>query len=207
MRSVPLFMSGITIVVAGVLPLLYSEYRLSLNNWAPLTMPIRSTAGDVKTPDFVTDYTGTYVVRLAFDANDVEREECLIGDRLNKDSCETPGSGLGLDMSVATGDRVIVDHRVYKPYGFGGAGEIASELGRFEGIRNRRYTIVLRNIQMAPELIAAHPRLKVTVHWAAWEQWVILKQLGFWVAILFGAVGLTCMILAVVSPQRQRSST
>jgi len=159
-------------------------------------MTIPSIAGDVKTPEFVPDYTGTYVVTLAFDPKDVDRQECLLGDRLDKDSCNTPGGGLGLLMSVAEDDRLIVDHLAYKPYGFGGVGEITTELGRFEATRNQRCRIVLNKIQMAPELLVAHPRLKVSAHWAAWEPWVIWKQLGFWIAIVVAPVGLMCAVAA-----------
>jgi hypothetical protein len=43
----------------------------------------------------------------------------------------------------------------------------------------------------------------VKVHWAAWEKWVILKQLGLWLAILFGAAGVTCMVFAAASLAEQ----
>ena len=81
----------------------------------------------------------------------------------------------------------------YRPYAFGGAGEITTELGRFEGVPGEPYRLALRIGNIASELMTAHLRLKVEAPWAAWGQWEILKQVGFLAAILFCATGLICI--------------
>jgi hypothetical protein len=196
---------GVTLLVIGILPALYAAYRFYSHNWTPLAVPIALTAGNVQTPDFVVDNTGTYVVKMAFDPLRVGRLECLVGDQLFKNDCDTVGSGLDLGWAVRQGNQTIIDIGTFRPQGFGrGAGEVTEDLGQFEGTRGERYKISLRIRHASAELNDSHPRLKIEAHRVYWERWIIFFQVGIWFAIPFCVAGLICCLVAAIRAKRHK---
>jgi hypothetical protein len=136
---------GGLLAIAG-LPLIYVKARLREHNWEPLDSPVDLATGRLTRSEFIADLTGTYIVSLAFSPNDIEREECLLGDRLFKESCAELGDGLNIDWSVtreggSNGNGDLVANQPYTPHSFGGAGAVETELGRFEAQAGQRYKI------------------------------------------------------------------
>ena len=91
------------LIIVGLGCVLYPEYRLESHDWTPLTMPIFSGTGEIQSPVFRPDYGGLFVVKLAFDPKQIEREECFVGDFLYNKACEALGSGLDLELERAPG--------------------------------------------------------------------------------------------------------
>lgn len=80
---------------------------------------------------------------------------------LFQDYCRDPGSGLDLDWSVDSWNGPVVRDAPYRPYAFGGSGEVVTELGTFEALPGNHYWVSLRIRDAAPELVNAHPRITV----------------------------------------------
>ncbi len=157
---------GASLIFISVAPFVYVQFRLRSHNWTPLSAPVRLVEGDdLASPEFKTDLTGRYVVGLNFAPTNIDLEECLVGDTLFKDSCKSVGSGLDLDWSVVRHqlpkDVTVVDHQVYKPQGFGGAGVIETVLGDFDAQAGEKYRILLHVRKIVPELNSASPKISV----------------------------------------------
>jgi hypothetical protein len=184
---------GLVVFLVGIVPLLYTVYRLHSHKWDVLKTPLVISPGQFKSPAFSTDLDGTYVVSLAFDTMpDINREDCLIGWDFPKGSCKEISPTLDFDW-IAIGDVGSMENAGhFKIYGMSGAGEDEVLLGRFEAKRGGHQEIVLNILRDAGELNSAHPRLKVQAHHVYWEKWVIFNQMAWLVA--FGA-GLAAIIL------------
>ncbi len=191
---------GTSLIVLAAIPELYVQYRLHAHNWSPLESPISLQVGIMQTPSFVTDLDGFYQVGLAFQPKNVDREECLLGDRLFKESCEKLGSGLNLDWSVIregwNENSSVVGPQAYNPSSFGGAGVVQTELGGFEGQRGKRYAVVLNVHSVSSELNTASPQVRVEAARIYWEKWVIVSQPVFLFAVVLGSVGLLIVVLS-----------
>ena len=71
---------GVAIVLVGVAPVLYSAARIFSHNWEPLSVPIKLVPGEIRSPEFKTDFTGgRYLLNLTFrELPNVKREKCEI---------------------------------------------------------------------------------------------------------------------------------
>jgi hypothetical protein len=191
---------GIGFIVLGAIPELYIQYRLHAHNWTPQKFPFLLREGTLRAPDFSTDMDGAYSVNLAFQPRDAAREECLLGDRLFKDSCDKLGSGLALDWAVVRNDRrgssPVVGPQPYTPGMFGGAGVVEVRLGEFQARRGQEYAVVLNVHNSSPELKEAAPEVRVEAGRAYWEEWVIFSQPAFLLAVVFGLIGLLIVTLS-----------
>lgn len=174
------FSIGLCILVVGALPYLYALVRYRQHNWTPLVYPVVLKPGIIKSPYFVTDLNGTYMISLVFDnIPDEKKENCLQGMDLPKGSCE------GIQRTLFFSWAVEADpSRIVESGGYPGDWSMGSEdFGRFEGIRGRRQRILLNVFEDAGELNTAHPRLRVEAHWSYWENWIMLGQFGFMLLI------------------------
>lgn len=191
--------AGISLLVASVLPYAYMQYRLRSHNWVPLEAPAGLDAhSQFVSPMFVSDMSGSYNVSLAFAPLDVDREECLVGDSLFKDSCKPGTDGLDLDWSVvrteAGHETVAVDYRRYRPGWFEGAGSVETVLGSFEAQKGGSYKIATRMRNLAPELKSASPKIRVEAATVYWEKWVIFAQMSLAFAVLLGSFGIVVLV-------------
>jgi len=186
---------GLVIVLAGMLPLLYTTYLLHSHNWYPLKVPVALLPGEFQSPDFVTDLDGTYIVSLAFDPmQDMTREDCLIGWDFPRGSCKNISPTLDFDWTVL-GDVTNIEHAGhFEVYAMSGAGEDEVQFGRFEARRGGHQRIILKILSDAGELNGAHPRLKVEAHHVYWEKWVIYRQFAWLLALGAGIIGLVLII-------------
>jgi len=187
---------GAVLILIAILPYAYVQTRLHSHNWEPLISPIMLSPGEeTKSAEFKADLSGTYVVSLTFAPMNVAHEECLVGDRLFKDDCASLGNGLDLDWTVissnSSGGRPIVDRKLYVPGSFGGVGVVATTLGTFDAREGDRYSILLHIRNIAPELRAASPKIRVEAHRIYWEKWVIFAQLTLMFAVVFGVGGVS----------------
>jgi hypothetical protein len=193
---------GGTLICIALAPYAYVQFRLRSHNWFPLSAPVSLVeGGDVVSPEFKSDLTGFYVVGLDFAPTNVDLEECLAGDILFKDSCKSVGSGLALDWSVVRHqlpkDVTVVDHEIYKPQSFGGAGVIQAVLGSFDAQAGEKYKILVHVRKIAPELNSASPKISVEAGRIYWEKWIIFAQLSLLFAVLPGISGFVVLLWAI----------
>jgi hypothetical protein len=95
----------------------------------------------------------------------------------------------------------------YEPNAFSASpGELGTELGQFQARKGRRQIIKLKILNDAGELNLAHPKLKVEAHRVYWEQWVIFRQLGFLIAVLFGGVGQAAIVIPPLVQRRTKAA-
>ena len=198
---------SVVLFLLAVAPYVYVQYRLRSHDWTPLDAPATLQDGTVlSTPVFPTDLTGFYKVSLTFAPNNVEREECLVGDRLFASSCGNTETGLQLDWSVLRvnpdGESVVVGDQPYHPGSFEGAGNVATVLGGFDAHKGDRYRVTLRVRKVAPELQTASPRIKVEAHQIYWEQWVIFAQMSLLFGMVIGVLAISMLILGLVQSRR-----
>jgi hypothetical protein len=198
---------GATLIFVAVAPYGYVQFRLRSHNWTPLSAPVNLVeSSDVVSPEFKTDLTGRYVVGLDFAPINIDLEECLVGDTLFKDSCKSVGSGLDMDWSVVhhqlPKDVMVIDHRVYKPQGFGGAGVIETVLGDFDAQAGEKYRILLHVRKIVPELNSASPKISVEAGRIYWEKWIIFAQLSLLFAIFPGIGGVIVLGWAIFNRRR-----
>jgi len=199
---------GASLIVLASIPELYVQYRLHTHNWSPLESPIILQAGTVQTSSFVTDLDGVYNVGLAFQPINIDREECLLGDRLFQESCEKLGSGLSLDWTVKRvgwgDDTPVIGPLIYSPGSFGGAGVVQTQLGNFTAQRGKRYLVELNVHNVSSELNAALPQVRVEAARIYWENWVIFSQLTFVFMAVVGSIGLLTVIFSFRKRDRDR---
>jgi hypothetical protein len=198
---------GATLICIAIAPYGYVQFRLRSHNWTPLNTPVNLVdGGDVASPEFKADLTGFYVVGLDFAPTNVDLEECLVGDTLFKESCESVGSGLALDWSVVRHqlpkDVTVVDHQIYKPGGFGGSGVVQTVLGDFEAQAGEKYRILVHVRKIAPELNSASPKINVEAGRIYWEKWIIFAQLSLLFAIFPGIGGIIVLGWAIFNRRR-----
>ena len=192
--------AGLITIAVGILPLLYTFYRVHSHNWRPLSVPVVLTPRDFESPEFTTDLTGTYIVSLVFSpVADDDKEDCQIGEEIVKGTCQDIPRTLYLEWSVLAGGGTVVPASPYEPHAFSGSpGEVGTEVGRFDAKRGNRQRIRLRILNDAGELNADHPKLIVEAHRIYWEQWIILGQLAFLFAIFFATVGLGLILVPLL---------
>ena len=192
--NIRLLAVGASLIVLAAIPELYVQYRLHAHNWTPTEASVVLHVGTARTPSFVTDLDGIYDVGLAFQPRNVDREECLLGDRLFQEACEKLGSGLSLDWAVIRegwgNNTPVIETQAYRPGLFGGAGVVQTQLGSFTAQRGKRYVVVLNVHNVSPELNAASPQIRVEAARIYWEDWVIFSQLTFGFMAIIGTVGL-----------------
>jgi hypothetical protein len=198
---------GVALLLLAVAPYVYVQYRLRSHNWTPIDAPTALQDGTVQsTAVFSTDLTGFYKVSLTFAPNNVEHEECLIGDRHSASSCVNTQDGLQVDWSVlrenSDGESVVVGNRPYYPAWFEGAGNVATVLGGFESHKGDRYRVALHVRKVAPELQAATPHIKVEALQTYWEQWVIFAQISLLFGMVIGILAIWLLILGFVGRSR-----
>lgn len=176
---------GLVWFLVAISPLLYTEYMLHSHNWDPLKTPLILSPGEFQSPEFITDLDGTYVVSLIFgEMKDTNREHCLIGEELSKDSCKDISQTLDFDWTVIGDVGRIQNGGHFKIYGMTeGKDEVGPMLGTFEAKRGGRQKIVLNILSDAGELNAVHPRLRVEAGSGYWERWVIFGQMAWLFAL------------------------
>lgn len=199
---------GLLVCLVAVSPLLYTEYILHSHNWDPLKTPLILSPGMFQSPEFKTDLDGIYVVSLVFDEMpDTNREHCLIGWELSKDSCKDISQRLDFDWKVIGDVGRIQNGGHFKIYGMtGGKDEIEPMLGTFEAKRGGHQKIVLNILSDAGELNALHPRLKVEAGSGYWEKWVIFGQNAVLFALALGFVWTVTLLLHKVRAQPKIST-
>lgn len=199
---------GIFLLIIAVTPYAYIQYRLRSHDWTPLDVPAKlEDESTFVTASFPTDLTGFYNVSVTFAPVNVDLEECLIGDRLYKGSCNGREDGLKLDWSVLREDRhgetVVLGYRPYRPASFGGAGYVATVLGGFDAHKGDTYRIAVRASQVAPELRSASPHIRVEAGRIYWEKWVILAQIALLFGVVAGLLGLAILIRGILSQRHE----
>lgn len=199
---------GIVLIAIAIVPYSYVQFRLRLHNWNPLDTAVLLREGHTTlTAAFPTDLTGFYNVELAFAPNDVNEEECLIGDNLFR-SCDKTGNGLDFDWAVfrsdAHGEVPVVAFQKYDPRSFGGAGYVGTTMGSFDALRGEHYRIALRVRQVAPELLSASPHIRVEAGRFYWERWVIFAQITLLFGAAFGIPGVALLVFGFILRRRKR---
>ena len=192
---------GAVLICIAIAPYAYVQFRLRSHNWTPLNTPVTLFDGvDVASPEFKTDLTGFYVVALDFAPTNVDLEECLVGDTLYR-GCGSVGNGLVLDWSVVRHqlptDVTVVDHRIYKPGGFGGSGVVETVLGDFDAQAGETYRVLVHVKKIAPELSSASPKINVGAGRIYWEKWIIFAQLSLLFAVIPGIGGIVVLGWAI----------
>lgn len=189
---------GLALILVGISPLLYAEYKIHQHNWDPLITPVILKPGLFESPEFSTDLDGTYDIWLAFDPmKDIGREECLIGWDYQS-SCKDRNITPSLNFSwVVNGDvKHAESEGTFKIQSIRTGPETG--LGSFDAKRGGHQRIILNIFSDAGELNLVHPRLKVEAATAYWEKWVIFGQMA-WVFAFF--VGVPSSILMFVRPK------
>lgn len=157
---------------------------------------------------FATDLTGFYNIELAFAPNNVEQEECLVGDRLFG-ACDKVQSGLDFDWAVfrsdVNGEVPIIEYQRYRPASFGGAGYVGTTVGSFDAQRGKQYRIAIRVRNIAPELLSASPRIRVEAGRIYWEKWIIFAQLTLLLGAVVGIPGVAFLTFGLFSQRRARA--
>lgn len=178
---------GLVVLFVGIVPLLFTIYKLHSHKWDVLKTPLVISPGQFTSPAFSTDLDGRYVVSLAFDTlPDIHREDCLIGWESPNGSCKDISPTLNFEWTVIGDVGSIENGGHFKVYAMSGAGEDEVLLGTFEAKRTGRQEIVLNILSDAGELNNAHPRLKVQAHRVYWEKWVIFNQMAWLFALILG---------------------
>jgi hypothetical protein len=197
---------ALSLLVLGSLPFAYTHYRYFSHNWTPLTSPVKLTAGREQTPEFTTDLNGTYDVWLAFDDHlELNRFQCLLGIDFPRNSCQGIDRSLYLSWTALRGQTILVNSESYRP-GLQSTSyhEIRVQLGRFEGKKSAKQSIVLDVSGEPGELKASNPRVIVEAGQNYWEDWIIFGQLALLPAALSALIGIVWIGVALFNARRSK---
>lgn len=80
---------GIALVGVGLAPFVCVLILSHSRNWEPLQVPIMLAQGEYRSPEFMTDRDGRYIVNLSFDKlPDAGKQQCLMGIPLAGAICD-----------------------------------------------------------------------------------------------------------------------
>jgi len=130
---------------------------LHLHNWQPLKIPVALTPGQFRSPQFMTDRNGRYIVSLVFDnLSDIPHEQCLMGITVDQ-NCQRRSDLIDFEWQIVDGENALQSGS-YVPLSFSGS-EVTFAV--FHGKRGGHQSIVLNIKRDSGELNAAHPTLVV----------------------------------------------
>ena len=197
-----------------LLVLLLGLATISLYLWSkmmtavPLDIPLSLSTGHIQSPEFKTAAAIRYDIDIAFDSG-IPHEElnCLIGMNIvSIQPCTNQPSILKVnwklvhdDQTVANGSSTEIVSASYS------SDKTARRIGYFDAGIEKKYKLELDVLEDATRLAQANPKLVVEPFLNAYEGWLMLAGLGFYVGIFFTVLGIVIIVTSAIREGRLRN--
>jgi hypothetical protein len=197
---------GFLVVIMGCIPYGFAYWHANRYNWTPLNYRIELHEGTIRTPVFVPEVDGRYILSLEVDPRkmDHQRLNCLLDLEMSayKERCASIPSVVDLSWDLWSGGHQVADNTSEQTWRGGEYSNDSTrrEIGRFHAVHGRPYTLNVEFHQDPRELNAANPRL-VAESQQDWWGFAVETQGSFAVGIISLIVG-----VALIRPFRRSTS-
>jgi hypothetical protein len=185
---------GIGLILLGIVPFIFVEFRVHAHNWTPLDMPIVLKPSEIHSTELTADVDGRYLVSLALDqlrGPDLTKEQCMMGVGSRWECGETKQT-VEFDWRIISNGGTVIGNGTYEPGSISGA---KIGFAEFQSRRGTRQQVVLKVQRDADEVNRRHPRLVVETAPEAWEELVYLDYFSRIWAGIAGVLGLLLILV------------
>ena len=199
MRVTPTHRIGAVLFVAGASIALWIFLWSEAMNAVPLSIPLVLSPGHFQSPQFTTRVSIPYRINIVFDSSIPSAElNCLIGMSKGPQQCGNKAAILNVRWQLMSGGQ---------GFATGSSGELVGasysyhkiqrHIGTFDAHRGDRYTVALNILEDGTRLSEAHPRLEIEPNLFAYEGWLLLAGVAFYVGLLGAAAGIVLILVGV----------
>jgi hypothetical protein len=123
-------------LVAAFVPYTIAVWHVSRHNWTPLDYSVQLHKGEVRTPAFLAESTGTYILFLQVQPRILEfqRQECLLDlESFHPENCSAIPSVIESSWRLWSGSGKVADNTTEQTWRGGSYSNdyVRREIGRF----------------------------------------------------------------------------
>jgi hypothetical protein len=188
---------GIGLIAIAFVPYAVAYWHANRYNWAPLNSRVDLHKGIVRTPDFLAEVDGRYVLYLEVLPRklDFQRKQCLLDlEIFQPEKCAAIPSVVELRWTLSSEGAVVADETTLETWK---AGSYANdftrrEIGRFNAQSGRKYTLEVVFLRDPSELNLASPKL-VAESIQDWAGFAVETQVSFVLGVVLMLVGVAAL--------------
>ena len=200
---------NLTLRIGAVLFVTAASTSLAIFLWSeamtavPLSIPVKLSPGEFQSPKFTTRMGIGYRINIAFDSSIPSEElNCLIGMSKGRQRCGNEAPILNVRWQVMSGGEEVATGSsadvVGASYSYH---KTQLHIGSFAARRGQGYTVDLNILEDGTRLAEAHPRLEVEPSLFAYEGWLLLSGLAFYVGLLGTTAGVVLILVGIFRRQ------
>jgi hypothetical protein len=184
---------GILMIVGAVVPYGVAHWHANRYDWAPLDHRVELRQGAVRSPEFVPQVDGVYVLFLEIEPRRIEmqRQNCLLDVEFFKpERCKSIPHVVDVSWTLWNRRRAVADsssERTWRASSVSNDG-VRREIGRFRARRGERYVLTIDFHRDPGELNVARPKL-VAESIQDWDGFALEVQGAFVFGIILAITG------------------
>jgi hypothetical protein len=168
-------------------------------NAVPLSIPVVLSPREFQSPKFATRMSIPYRINIVFDSSIPSTElNCLIGMSKGPQRCGNESPILNVKWKLMSGGQAVANGSsadlVGASYSYH---KTQRHIGTFDAHSGQGYTVDLNILEDGTRLSEAHPRLEIEPNLFAYEGWLLLAGLTFYVGLLGAAAGVVLILVGV----------
>jgi hypothetical protein len=189
---------GIGLAAFAFIPYALATWHVDRYNWTPINYPVQLHQGEIRTPEFLAEVTGKYVLFLQVQPRkmDSQSEECLLDlEMFPREKCTDIPPVTDLSWKLLSGSKAVADNNSQQSWRGGSFSNdyVRREIGRFDARQGERYRLSI-NFKSDPSgLNVASPRI-VAESIQDWDGFAIETQGTFVLGVLVAIIGLALSI-------------
>ena len=189
---------GSVLIALSFVPYGLACWHTSRHNWTPLNHKVLLRKGEIRSPEFVPEVDGRYILFIDVRPRRIEmqRLDCLLDTEFFKpERCQGIPNVVELDWTLWNGARAVADRSSQQTWRALSVSNESTrrEIGRFDARRGERYVLAIDFRRDPSELNVAEPKLVAEVM-QDWEGFAIEVQGTFALGLLLAAAGVVFLM-------------
>jgi len=196
---------GIGLLLCAFVPYGVAAWHVSRYNWTPLDYPVQLHKGEIRTPEFTSEVSGTYILYLQIQPRRIEfqRQECLLDlESFHPEFCSAIPPVVEASWKLWNGPNQVADNTTEQTWKGGSYSNdyTRREIGRFQARQGERYRLSIDFQRDPAELNVAHPRI-VAESIQDWDGFAIETQGTFALGVMLAIAAIVLLIVPGKSRQ------
>jgi hypothetical protein len=186
------------LIVVAFVPYAVASWHINRYNWTPLSFSVQLHQGEIRTPEFLAEVGGTYILYLEVQSRRIEfqRQECLLDlESFHPELCSSIPNVVDLSWILWRGPAAVADSTSEQSWKAGSYSNVYTrrEIGRFRAERGEHYAVSIDFHRDPTELNIASPKI-VAETIQDWDGFAIETQLSFLFGVLVATSGIVLLI-------------
>lgn len=199
---------GFGLIAVAFVPYAFASLHVNRYNWTPLDYAVKLHQGETRTPEFLAEVTGTYILYLELLPRRMnsQRQECLLDLELfHPELCREIPNVVDVSWTLWSGPTAAADNTSEQSWKAGSYSNdyTRREIGRFQAQRGARYVLSVDFHRDPSELNIAAPKI-VAEAIQDWDGFAIETQLSFVFGVLVATCGVVLLIRSRATRQRRK---